>query len=54
MHFSAWSAVYKDGGEPPLKPSAPTCYKEFGTNSIIVLMFVQGPEEIPDDFAKEL
>jgi len=27
--------------EPPLKPSPLTCYKEFGTNSIIVLMFVQ-------------
>jgi hypothetical protein len=20
IHFSAWSAVYEDGGEPPLKP----------------------------------
>ena len=41
MHFSAWSVVYKDGGEPPLKPSPLTCYKQFGTNSIIVLMFVE-------------
>jgi hypothetical protein len=41
MHFSAWSAVCYDGGEPPLKPSPLTCYKQFGTNSIIVLMFVE-------------
>jgi UDP-glucose 4-epimerase len=41
MHFSAWSAVYQDGGEPPLKPSPPTYYIQFGTNSIIVLMFVE-------------
>jgi len=41
MHFSAWSAVYSDGGEPPLKPSQLTCYKQIGTNSIIVLMFVE-------------
>jgi len=41
MHFSAWSAVYQDGGEPPLKPSPLTCYKQFGRNSIIVLMFVE-------------
>jgi hypothetical protein len=41
MHFSAWSAVYEDGGEPPLKPSLLTCYKQFGMNSIIVLMFVK-------------
>jgi len=40
-HFSVWSAVYKDGGDPPLKPSPLTCYKQFGTNSIIVLMFVE-------------
>jgi len=26
--------------EPPLKPSPLTCYRQFGTNSIIVLMFV--------------
>jgi len=41
MHFSAWSAVYQDGGELPLKPSPLTCYKQFGTNSIIVFMFVE-------------
>jgi len=41
MYFSAWSAVYKDGGEPPLKPSPLTCYKQFGTNWIIVLMSVE-------------
>ena len=27
--------------EPPLKPSPLTCYKQFRTNSIIVLMFVE-------------
>jgi len=27
--------------EPPLKPSPLTCYKQFATNSIIVLMFVE-------------
>jgi len=27
--------------EPPLKPSPLTCYKQFGTNSIIVFMFVE-------------
>jgi len=27
--------------EPPLKPSPLTCYKQFGTNSIIVLMYVE-------------
>jgi len=27
--------------EPPLKPSPLTCYKQFGTNSIIVLIFVE-------------
>jgi len=31
--------LYKS--EPPLKPSPLTCYKQFGTNSIIVLMFVE-------------
>jgi len=41
MHFSAWSAVYWDVGELPLKPSPLTSYKQFGTNSIIVLMFVE-------------
>jgi len=27
--------------EPPLKPSPLTCYKQFGTNSIILLMFLE-------------
>jgi len=27
--------------EPPLKPSRLTCYRQFGTNSIMVLMFVE-------------
>ena len=27
--------------QPPLKPSRLTCYKQFGTNSIILLMFVE-------------
>jgi len=27
--------------EPPLKPSPLTCYKQFGTNSIVVLMYVE-------------
>jgi len=27
--------------EPPLKPPPLTCYKQFGTNSFIVLMFVE-------------
>jgi hypothetical protein len=40
MHFSAWSAVYYDGSERPLKTSPLTRYKQFGTNSIIFLMFV--------------
>jgi len=38
MHFSRnWR--YKS--EPPLKPSSLACYKQFGTNSIFVLMFVE-------------
>jgi len=38
MHFSRnwWY-----GSEPPLKPSPLTCYKQFGTKSIFVLMFVE-------------
>jgi len=39
MHFSAWNRRYKS--EPPLKPSPLTCYKQCGTNLIIVLMFVE-------------
>jgi UDP-glucose 4-epimerase len=35
MHFSAWSAVYEDGGE--WQREGVLC----GTNSIIVLMFVE-------------
>jgi len=27
--------------EPPLKPSPLKCYKQFGRNSIIMLMFVE-------------
>ena len=27
--------------EPPMEPSPLTCYKQFGTNSIIVSMFVE-------------
>jgi len=30
-----------EGTEPPLKPSPLTCYRQLGTNSIIVLMFVE-------------
>jgi len=41
MYFSAWSAVYLDGGKPLMKSSPLTCYKQFGTNSIIVLTFVE-------------
>jgi len=32
---------WRHESEPPLKPSPLTCYKQFGTNSIIVLMFVE-------------
>jgi len=39
MHVSAWNWRYEL--EPPLKPSPLTSYKQFGTNSIIVLMFVE-------------
>ena len=35
----SWNWRYKS--EPPLKPSPLTCYIQFGTNSIIVLMFVE-------------
>jgi len=41
MHFSAWSAVYQDGGERQCEGYILTCYKQFGTNSIFVLMFVE-------------
>jgi len=35
------SRNWRYNSEPPLKPSPLTCYKQFGTNSIIVLMFVE-------------
>jgi len=38
MHFSR---NWRYESEPPLKPSLLTCYKQFGTNSIFVLMFVE-------------
>jgi hypothetical protein len=40
--FPQLSRNWKYESEPPLKPSQLTCYKQFGTNSIIVLMFVEG------------
>ena len=33
--------VYRYESEPPLKPSPLTCYRQFGTDWIIVLMFVE-------------
>ena len=41
MHFSAWSAVYQSGGEGQREGCMLTCYKQCGTNSIFVLMFVE-------------
>jgi len=38
MHFSR---IWRYESEPPLKPSRLTCYQQFGTNSIFVLMFVE-------------
>ena len=35
----SWNWRYES--EPPFKPSPLTCYRQFGTNSIIVLMFVE-------------
>jgi len=35
------ASIPEHESEPPLKPSPLTCYKQFGTNSIIVLMFVE-------------
>jgi len=32
---------WRHESEPPLKPSPLTCYRQFGTNSIILLMFVE-------------
>ena len=39
--FPQVSQNWRYDSEPPLKPSSLTCYKQFGTNSIIVLMFVE-------------
>ena len=39
--FPQVSRNWRYKSEPPLKPSPLTCYKQFGTNSIIVLMFVE-------------
>jgi len=38
--FPQVSRNWRYESEPPLKPSPLTCYKQFGTNSIIVLMLV--------------
>jgi len=39
--FSQVSRNWRNESEPPLKTSPLTCYRQFGTNSIIVLMFVE-------------
>jgi len=39
--FPQVSRNWRYESEPPLKPSPQTCYKQFGTNSIIVLMSVE-------------
>jgi len=39
--FPQISRNWRYESEPPLKPSPLTSYKQFGTNSIIVLMFVE-------------
>jgi len=39
--FPQVSRNWRNKSEPPLKPSPLTCYKQFGTKSIIVLMFVE-------------
>jgi len=39
--FPQVSLNWRYESEPPLKPSPLTCYKQFGTNLIIVLMFVE-------------
>ena len=39
--FPQVSRNWRYESEPPLKPSPLKCYKQFGTNSIIVLMFVE-------------
>jgi len=38
IHFSQ---NWRYESEPPLKPSPLTCYKQFGTNLIFMLMFVE-------------
>ena len=38
------ACIFRNGryeSEPPYKPSKLTCYTQFGSNSIIVLMFVE-------------
>jgi len=39
--FPQLSRNWRYDSEPPLKSSPLTCNKQFGTNSIIVLMFVE-------------
>ena len=39
--FPQVSRNWRYESEPPLKPSPLTCNRQFGTNSIIVLMFVE-------------
>jgi len=46
--YDVWCAIviqlsrdWRYESERPLKSSPLTCYKQFGTNSIIVLMFVE-------------
>ena len=39
--FLQVSRNWRYESEPPLKPSQPTCYRQFGTNSIIMLMSVE-------------
>jgi len=39
--FLQVSRNWRYESEPPLKPSPLTCYRQFGTNSTIVLMFVE-------------
>ena len=41
VYVSPLPAKYRYESEPPLKPSPLTCYRQFGTNWIIVLMFVE-------------
>jgi hypothetical protein len=41
LHFPQVSRNWRYESEPSLQPSQLTCYKQFGTCSIIVLMFVE-------------